>query len=120
MEAAGVIPDGYLDVQDGRIAAVGAWPPADDAAGEVLDAKGGWLLPGFVDAHTHLGMWEDGLGFEGDDGNEDTDPVTPQLRGLDGVNPLDRAFTEALDWGVTTVVTGPGSAQPRSRGRCAR
>ena len=47
MEAAGVIPDGYLDVQDGRIAAVGAWPPADDAAGEVLDAKGGWLLPGF-------------------------------------------------------------------------
>ena len=110
MEAAGVIPDGYLDVQDGRIAAVGAWPPADDAAGEVLDAKGGWLLPGFVDAHTHLGMWEDGLGFEGDDGNEDTDPCTPQLRAVDAINPLDRCFEEAREAGVTTVVTGPGSA----------
>ena len=119
MDAAGVIPDGYLDVQDGRIAAVGAWPPADDAAGEVLDAKGGWLLPGFVDAHTHLGMWEDGLGFEGDDGNEDTDPCTPQLRAVDAINPLDRCFEEAREAGVTTVVTGPGSANPIGGQLCA-
>ena len=78
--------------------------------GESDDAQGAGLYPGFVDAHTHLGMWEDGLTFEGDDGNEETDPVTPQLRAIDAINPVDRCFQEALHAGVTTVVTGPGSA----------
>lgn len=55
---------------------------------------------------------EDGLGFEGDDGNEETDPVTPQLRAIDAVNPFDRCFREAAEAGITTVVTGPGSANP--------
>ena len=64
-------------------------------------------------------MWEDGLGFEGDDGNEDTDPCMPQLRGVDAVNPLDRCFREALEAGVTTVVTGPGSANPIGGQLCA-
>ena len=114
MEEAGIIPDGYVDVKDGKIAAVGAWPPPEGADGEEFDAKGGWLLPGFVDAHTHLGMWEDGLGFEGDDGNEATDPCTPHLRAIDGVNPMDRCFRDARLAGVTTVLTGPGSANPIS------
>ena len=70
------------------------------------------LLPGFIDAHTHLGMWEDSLGFEGDDGNEDTDPSNPQMRAVDAINPMDKCFSEALDAGVTTVVSGPGSANP--------
>ena len=106
------IPNGYLLVRDGKIAAVGPMPAPDAAGEEVVDAGGASLYPGFVDAHTHLGMWEDGLTFEGDDGNEDTDPITPQMRGIDAVNPLDRCFEEACAAGVTTVITGPGSANP--------
>ena len=71
-------------------------------------------MPGFIDAHCHLGMFGDALGFEGDDGNEATDPCTPHLRAIDGVNPLDRCFEEARAAGVTTVLTGPGSANPIS------
>ena len=106
------IPNGYLLVRDGKIAAVGPMPASDAVGEEVVDAGGASIYPGFVDAHTHLGMWEDGLTFEGDDGNEDTDPVTPQMRGIDAVNPLDRCFEEACAAGVTTVITGPGSANP--------
>lgn len=78
----------------------------------VLDANGAYLLPGLIDAHCHVGMFEDSLGFEGDDGNEDSDPATPQLRAIDALNPFDRAFSDAAAAGVTTVVTGPGSANP--------
>jgi imidazolonepropionase-like amidohydrolase len=81
-------------------------------ADEVIDAEGMIVMPGLVDSHTHLGMFEDSLGFEGDDGNEDSDPITPQLRAIDGINPFDRGFEEARRAGVTTVVTGPGSANP--------
>ena len=77
---------------------------------EVIDAKGMWVMPGIVDAHCHIGMWEDGIGFEGSDGNEATDPVTPELRAIDGINPEDNCFREARENGITTVVTGPGSA----------
>lgn len=77
---------------------------------QTIDLHGKWLMPGMVDAHSHIGMWEDGLNFEGADGNEMTDPATPQLRAIDGINPLDRCFEEAYQHGVTTVVTGPGSA----------
>ncbi len=77
---------------------------------EVLDALGATALPGFIDAHCHVGLWEEGAGIEGDDGNEDTDPVFPHLRAIDGINPYDIAFKEALAGGITTVVTGPGSA----------
>ena len=82
--------------------------------GEVYDAKGGHIQPGFVDAHCHLGMFGDATGIEGDDGNEATDPCTPHLRAIDAVNPMDRCFREALEAGVTTVLTGPGSANPIS------
>ena len=68
------------------------------------------LTPGFIDAHCHLGMFEDAIGFEGDDGNEATDPVTPELRAIDAINPMDKTFQEAYQGGVTTAVTGPGSA----------
>lgn len=77
---------------------------------QVIDAKGLNLFPGFIEAHCHLGMWEDSIGFEGDDGNEVVDPVSPQLRALDAINPMDPCFAEALEGGVTTVMTGPGSA----------
>lgn len=78
----------------------------------VIDAENMCVTPGLIDAHCHVGMFEDSLGFEGDDGNEDSDPVMPHLRAIDGVNPQDRAFFEAKRAGVTTVVTGPGSANP--------
>lgn len=77
---------------------------------EVIDAEGLTVMPGIIDAHCHIGMWEDALGFEGDDGNEATNPVTPQLRAIDAINPMDRNFSEAIEGGVTTVMTGPGSA----------
>lgn len=107
-----VIPEGSVRVQDGRIETVCAGSLAPFSGEKVLDLHGAGLYPGFIDAHTHLGMWEDGLTFEGDDGNEETDPVSPQLRALDAINPMDRCFSEALAAGVTTVVTGPGSADP--------
>lgn len=113
-------PHGFVEVCGEKIMTVGPMedcPPLDGQ--EVLDAQGWIAVPGFVDAHSHIGMWEDGLGFEGDDGNEDTDPATPHLRGLDGVNPMDRAFAEARASGVCTVVTGPGSANPIAGQMCA-
>ena len=82
------------------------------AEGESINAAGGWVLPGLIDAHSHIGLYEDSLGYEGADGNEDTDPATPQLRALDGVNPMDAAFREALEAGVTAVLVSPGSANP--------
>nr|WP_317413803.1 amidohydrolase [uncultured Solibaculum sp.] len=105
------IENGWVQVEEDKIRDVGTMDELpQDGCQPIFDAKGGWLFPGFIDAHTHLGMWEDGLGFEGDDGNEDTDPSTPQLRAIDAINPMDYCFTEALHAGVTTVITGPGSA----------
>ena len=110
-----VIKNGYVAVKGSKIARVG---PMEDCPksweGEVFDAQGGHICPGFIDAHCHLGMFGDALGFESDDGNEETDPCTPHLRAIDGVNPLDRCFSEARAAGVTTVLTGPGSANPVS------
>ena len=110
--------NGYIQIRDGLIQALGDMKdcPHDP---ETVDAHGGLVLPGFIDAHSHLGMWEDSLGFEGDDGNEDTEPVTPQLRAIDAVNPMDRCFKEAVEAGVTTVLTGPGSANPIAGVWCA-
>ncbi|MEM1485953.1 amidohydrolase [Oscillospiraceae bacterium PP1C4] len=116
--AAHTYKDGFIQCAGGKIIAVGAMADAPEDT-DVLDAKGAIAMPGLIDAHCHIGIWEDGMGFEGDDGNEDTDPSTPQLRGIDGVNPFDRSFTEALDYGVTTVVTGPGSANPIAGQMCA-
>ena len=107
------IENGFLRIgDDGTIAALGEGDIAPFAGEEVMDAKGAYLVPGFVDAHSHIGLWEDSIAFEGADGNEDTDPITPHLRAIDGINPMDAAFREAREAGVTTVVTGPGSANP--------
>jgi len=106
------IESGWIRTEGGVIKALGIMPAELNMEKETIDVQGAGVYPGFVDAHTHLGMWEDGLTFEGDDGNEETDPITPQLRAIDAINPVDRCFSEALAAGVTTVVTGPGSANP--------
>ncbi len=113
-----VLNPGFIRTEGPHIAQLGPMPQCPDCAGG-FDARGAHILPGFVDAHSHIGMWEDGLDFEGDDGNEIGDPVTPQLRGLDAVNPMDTCFREALQGGVTTVLTGPGSANPIGGQFCA-
>src|SRR6056297_478132 len=77
---------------------------------EIIDGKDKTVIPGIIDAHTHLGIEEDGLGWEGQDCNEMTDPITPHLRAIDAVNPEDFALKESLQNGVTTIMTGPGSA----------
>jgi len=103
--------DGTVRVRDGRIAALGhnlTVPPE----ATVIDAEGQWLLPGFIDAHTHLGAHEEAAGWAGNDTNELTDPVTAGVRALDAINPADMAFNDALSGGITTVNVNPGSGNP--------
>jgi imidazolonepropionase-like amidohydrolase len=104
----GVI-EGDILIENGKIVEIGKdiVVPLDV---EVIDATGKYIYPGFIDAHTHLGLWEDGMGFEGADGNEETDPITPHLNPIDGVNPMDRTFAEAVSGGITSTCTTPGSA----------
>ena len=100
-------------VDDGVIVAVGAEADVDvpeDA--EIVDASGTWVLPGFVEAHGHVGVFEEGDGWAGVDVNEMTDPNGARLRALDGINPDDEGFRDALAGGVTTVVVKPGSGNP--------
>ena len=103
------IENGQVLLDGDKIAAVGkeVSAPAD---AQVIDAAGCIVAPGFVEGHCHIGLDEEAIGFEGDDYNEMTDPVTPQMRGIDGLNPMDEAFFDAYSHGVTTAVTGPGSA----------
>ena len=77
---------------------------------KVIDAEGKYIYPGFIDAHSHLGLDGYGIGFEGADYNEMNDIVSPQLRGIDSFNPLDPTIAQAMNAGVTCVGTGPGSA----------
>lgn len=105
------IENGWLKTEGNIVKELGEGS-APCESGDIIDAQGGVLMPGLIDAHTHIGMSEDSLDFEGDDTNEDTDPSTPQLMAEDAINPLDRCFDDALSAGITTVVTGPGSANP--------
>ncbi|OPY58261.1 MAG: hypothetical protein A4E55_01033 [Pelotomaculum sp. PtaU1.Bin035] len=104
-----VIEKGTVLVEHGKIIEV-----IDDLCippgAEKIDITGKLVMPGMIDAHSHLGVVEEIYREEGDDCNENTDPVTPHLRAIDAVNPSDLGFRDALAGGVTTVVTGPGSA----------
>ncbi len=99
---------GDVAVEGGVIKAVGKDLRFDGA--EEIDLTGKTVIPGVIDAHCHIGMFEDGMGFEGDDGNEMSSTSTPELRAIDAINPYDKCFEEAMRGGVTTCVTGPGSA----------
>lgn len=103
------IENGQIIIEDGKIKAVGNNLEVPKDA-EIIDVKGYLVTPGLIDGHCHIGMFEEGIGFEGEDGNEDVEPITPQLRAIDGINPMDQGFQDAIEGGVTTAVTGPGSA----------
>ncbi|NLA61433.1 MAG: amidohydrolase [Firmicutes bacterium] len=106
-----VIEKGSILIDGGKIVKVGANIDIP-AEAEVIDAGGRSVYPGFIDAHCHVGMWESAIGFEGDDVNEMTDPVTPHMRAIDGFNPMDETVKKACQAGVTLAATGPGSANP--------
>ena len=118
-----VIEKGAIRIKDGILAEVGKMAGADHAtesvpqiriapkAGEeILDARGGWILPGLVEAHCHIGIQEEKKGMEGNDCNENVNPITPWLRALDAINPMDAAFKDAVRAGITCVQVGPGSS----------
>jgi imidazolonepropionase-like amidohydrolase len=106
-----VIENGTVLITDGVITAVGSdvQLPSDVT---VIDASGRWVLPGFVDAHAHVGIDEEAQGWAGDDTNEMTDPNGARMRALDAINPADQGFHDALSGGVTAVVVKPGSGNP--------
>ena len=95
-------------VKDGKIAQIGG-DFAASAGAEVVDASGLNVYPGMVEAHGHIGLDGWAIGYEGQDYNEYNDPVTPQLRAIDGINPFDYSLRDAALGGVTTICTGPGS-----------
>ncbi len=94
---------------NGKILTIEADIPAGENV-DVIDAAGMYIYPGFVEAHGHIGLDGYGIGYEGMDYNEMNDIACPQMRGIDGIKAMDPAFRQAVEGGVTTVCTGPGSA----------
>ena len=104
-----IIGGSVLIDDNGKIAKVGNDVDAPEGC-EVIDAEGRLVTPGLVEAHCHLGLKEAMLGWEGTDHNEKSDPITPHLRAIDAINPMDEYFSDAIRGGVTSACTGPGSA----------
>src|SRR5580693_5205378 len=102
------VDGGTVLVTDGRITAVGAGL-AVPAGTAVIDAAGSWVLPGFIEAHGHVGVHEEAQGWAGEDTNEMTEPVTAQVR---AINPADLGFRDAISGGVLAVNVNPGSGNP--------
>jgi imidazolonepropionase-like amidohydrolase len=118
---------GCVLVEGGRIKRVaGSIPESENGDGVVIDAKGCWVMPGLIDAHCHIGIQEEGVGSVGNDCNETTKPVTPYIRALEAINPMDKAFHSAIKAGITSVMVGPGSSNVvggqfafvKTQGRC--
>ncbi len=118
--------DGFVEMRDGKIAALGEMKDCPKAEGQVLDVQGGLVMPGIIEAHCHMGITEEKKGMEGDDCNENVNPITPYLRAIDAINPMDAAFNDALQAGITSAMIGPGSANVvggqfafvKTHGRC--
>lgn len=103
------IENGCLLIDQDKIVSIGTQIPMPSGA-EVIDAAGRLTTPGCIDAHCHIGVDNESMGWEGADFNEVVDPVTPQMRAIDAINPMDQGIADAVRGGVTTVCTGPGSA----------
>ena len=121
------IENGYVRTKDKVVEDIGdmsSFQLKKDEA--VLDVQGAWVLPGLIDAHSHIGITEEKWGIVADDCNEQTNPVTPTLRAIDAVNPMDPGFREAIEAGITSVMVGPGSSNVvggqfafiKTQGRC--
>jgi len=119
---------GYICWNNGKIQSLGdmqEFPGAKERE-EILNVSGAWVLPGLIDAHCHVGISEEKGGVVVDDCNEMTTPITPWLRGIDGINPMDAAFHDAIAAGITSLMSGPGSSNVaggqsvflKTRGRC--
>lgn len=124
--------DGYLCIEEGKISAVGPmtefqekqWLMGKEV--QVIHAKGNLVMPGIIEAHCHMGITEEKKGMEGDDCNENVNPITPYLRAIDAINPMDAAFDDALRAGITGAMIGPGSSNVvggqfaflKTHGRC--
>ncbi len=124
--------DGYVQIEDGKIMAVGDMRTCrsdilwENDEVQIVDARGNLVMPGIIEAHCHMGITEEKKGMEGDDCNENVDPVTPYLRAIDAINPMDAAFNDAIQAGITSAMIGPGSANVvggqfaflKTHGRC--
>jgi imidazolonepropionase-like amidohydrolase len=104
----GVIEDGGVLFDDEKIHGVGNSLTAPEGC-ETIDARGKYVLPGYIDAHAHHGLFDGTIGWAGEDGNEKTAACTPEIRGIDSFNPFDAALADLMVGGVTCVNTGPGS-----------
>lgn len=103
------LQQGDVLVENGKIVAVETHIEAS-ADMEIIPAENLHLLPGFIDVHTHLGLYDEGTGWAGNDANETHEVLTPHIRAIDGCHPLDIAFKDAVRFGVTTAHIMPGSA----------
>ncbi len=120
--------DGFVQIKNGKIAAVGdmADCPVEKEDDGVICANGNLVMPGIIEAHCHMGITEEKKGTEGDDCNENVNPVTPYLRAIDAINPMDAAFDDALRAGITSAMVGPGRSNVvggqfafiKTHGRC--
>lgn len=119
---------GYVRISEGKIAEIGTMEAYGEEKGveDIIDVKGAWVMPGLIEAHAHIGISGEKWGVIADDCNEGTNPVTPYLRAIDAINPMDPAFHEAIGAGITSVMAGPGSANVvggqfafiKTQGRC--
>ena len=105
-----ILEGGLILTKKTKIDYAGSLKKFDRAKYRVIDARGMVVSPGLIDAHTHLGVYAEGTGESGEDGNEMIDPVTPHVRAVDAIDPADKAFCEAREAGITTVMITPGSA----------
>ena len=124
--------DGYVRIAGDKIVEIGSMDQyyeknnQHDKDEEMIDVHGAWVMPGIIEAHAHIGITEEKWGAIADDCNEETRSVTPELRAIDAINPMDPAFHDAIKAGITSVMVGPGSANVvggqfvfmKTQGRC--
>ena len=97
-------------IKNGKFFQIDSNIPLINKKAKIIDASGFDIYPGFIEAHCHIGISEEKIGSDGNDCNESTNPITPRLRAIDAINPMDSAFHCALAAGITTVMVGPGSS----------